>query len=57
MQGESPGGQLLHERVLEGQVVLAIDEQLFLEVLRRVEVLARRLLAVTPALRREESVG
>jgi len=41
---------LLSEGVLEGEVVPAIDEQLVLEVLRRVEVLAGRLLPVTPAL-------
>ena len=40
----------MSEGVLEGEVVPAIDEQLVLEVLRRVEVLAGRLLPVTPAL-------
>ena len=43
---------LLRQRVLQGEVVPPIDEQLVLEVLGRVEVLARWLLPVTPTLRR-----
>ena len=41
---------LLSEGVLEGEVVPAVDEELVLEVLGRVEVLAGGLLPVTPAL-------
>ena len=41
---------LLGEGVLEGEVVPPVDQQLVLQVLRRVEVLARRLLSVAPAL-------
>ena len=41
---------LLGEGVLEGEVVPPVDQQLVLQVLRGVEVLASRLLAVAPAL-------
>ena len=41
---------LLGEGVLEGEVVPPVDQQLVLQVLRRVEVLASRLLPVAPAL-------
>ncbi len=44
---------LLEDGVLERQVVAPVDQQLVLQVLRRVEVLARRLVAVTPALKQE----
>ena len=45
---------LQHQGVLQGQVVPSVDEQLVLEVLRRVEVLAGRLLSVAPALKSSE---
>jgi hypothetical protein len=41
---------LLGERVLECEMVPAVDEELVLEVLGRVEVLAPRLLTVAPRL-------
>ena len=41
---------LLGEGVLEGEVVAPVDQQLVLQVLRGVEVLASRLLTVAPAL-------
>jgi len=41
---------LRHEGVLEGQVVPSVDQQLVLQVLGGVEVLAGRLLAVAPSL-------
>ena len=41
---------LLGEGVLEGEVVPPVDQQLVLQVLRGVEVLASRLLPVAPAL-------
>lgn len=48
--GRPDVAHLLHERVLEGQVVPAVDEQLVFEVLRRVEVFAGWLVAVAPTL-------
>lgn len=48
--GRPDVAHLLHERVLEGQVVPAVDEQLIFQVLRRVEVLAGRLVAVAATL-------
>ena len=42
---------LLGEGVLQGEVVPPVDQQLVLQVLRRVEILARRLLPVAPALK------
>lgn len=44
---------LRHQGIFEGQVIAAVDEQLILEVLRWVEVLAGRLLAVTSTLGKE----
>lgn len=41
---------LLYERILQRQVIPPIDEQLILEMLRRVEVLAWWLFPVTPTL-------
>lgn len=41
---------LLEDGVLQGQVVPPVDQQLVLEVLRGVEVLARRLVAIAPTL-------
>lgn len=41
---------LSHKCIFESQVVTTVDEQLVLEVLRRMEVLAGRLFSVTPAL-------
>jgi len=41
---------LLGQRVLQCQVVSPVDEELVLQVLRRVEILAGRLLSVTPTL-------
>lgn len=41
---------LCHEGIFQGQVITAVDEQLVLEMLRRVEVLTGRLLPVTPTL-------
>ena len=45
---------LLRERVLEGEMVPAVDEELVLEVLGRMEVLAPRLLAVATCLKKIE---
>ena len=50
VQREPARSQLLHQRVLQRQVVLAVDEQLLFEMLRRVKVLARRFFPVTPTL-------
>ena len=41
---------LLGESVLQRQVVPPVDQQLVLQVLRRVEILARWLLTVAPTL-------
>ena len=41
---------LLGESVLQGEVVPPVDQQLVLQVLRRVEILARWLLTVAPTL-------
>jgi len=41
---------LLCESILQSEVVPSVDQQLVFEVLRRVEILARRLLSVAPAL-------
>jgi len=41
---------LVGEGVLQGQMVTPIDQQLVLEVLRRMEVFAGRLLAVATSL-------
>lgn len=41
---------LLHEGILQGKVIPSVDQQLIFEVLWRMEVLAWRLLSVTPAL-------
>lgn len=43
-------GQLLHNGILQGQVVSAVDQQLVLQVLRRMEVFAGRLLTVATTL-------
>ena len=42
---------LLGESILQGEVVPSVDQQLVFQVLRRVEILARRLLTVAPALK------
>jgi len=41
---------LLGEGILESEVVTPVDEKLVLQVLRWVEILARRLLPITPPL-------
>jgi len=41
---------LLGESVLQGEVVPPVDQQLVFQVLRRMEILARRLLTVAPTL-------
>jgi len=41
---------LLGQRILEREVIPAVDEELVLQMLWRVEILAGRLLPVTPAL-------
>jgi len=41
---------LLSESILQREVVPSVDQQLVFQVLRRVEILARRLLTVAPAL-------
>lgn len=45
---------LLHEGILQRQMIPPVYQELVLEVLWRMEVLARRLLPVTPALRTRE---
>ena len=47
---------LLGQRVLQCQVVSPVDEELVLQVLRRVEILAGRLLSVTPTLLQHSTV-
>ena len=42
---------LLHESILECQMVASVDEELVLQVLRRMEVFASRLVPVTTALK------
>ena len=42
---------LLSESILQREVVPSVDQQLVFQVLRRVEILARRLLTVAPALK------
>ena len=42
---------LLGESVLQGEVVPPVDQQLVFQVLRRMEILARRLLTVAPTLK------
>lgn len=41
---------LLHERILQRQMIPSVDEELILQMLRRMEILARRLFPVTPTL-------
>lgn len=48
---------LSHDGILESQVVPSVDEQLVLEMLRRVKVLAGRLLTVTSTLDRVVASG
>lgn len=50
-----PRGQphLLHQRILQRQVIASVDQQLVLQVLRRVEILAWRLVSVTPSLQQQ----
>lgn len=46
---------LLHDGVLEGEMVPAVDQQLVLEMLGRVEVFARGLLTIAATLWKGES--
>ena len=47
---------LQHQGVLQRQVVASVDQQLVLEVLRRVEVLAGRLLSIAPTLQSPKEI-
>lgn len=53
---ELPAGELVHDKVLEGEVVAAVDEELVLDVLGRVEVLAFRVLPVALSLLQSPSI-
>lgn len=44
---------LLHQRVLQCQMIAPVYQELVLEMLRRMEVLARRFLPVTPTLKQQ----
>ncbi len=53
--GRSDVSHLLHESVLQGQMVSAVDEKLILQVLRRVKIFAGRLVTVATTLKRKQN--